>query len=261
VVINVDDPWGQKFVKKTTAKRVIGYTCRGTDSVVDQMLQAHSIESTLRGVRFQVNSLWGHAEIQTRLLGSFQVYNVLAVLGALLALGVSWQKAVQSLHDMGDVPGRMNIFGGGNRPYIIVDYAHTEEALALALQSMRPWVKGKLWCVMGCGGNRDQSKRRLMGQVAEQYSDQLVLTDDNPRDENPAAIIDDIKSGLLCPWAAIVEHDRASAIQIAISQADPSDMILIAGKGHETTAIFGDKEIPYSDLKQVRRSLEVGYAT
>jgi UDP-N-acetylmuramoyl-L-alanyl-D-glutamate--2,6-diaminopimelate ligase len=139
----------------------------------------------------------------------------------------------------------------------VIDYAHTPDALEKALTSLREHTHGKLWCVFGCGGNRDTDKRHLMGEIAERYSDQIIITDDNPRFENPDKIIDDITQGLLCPWAAEVEQDRQTAIAHAIDCAEAGDVILIAGKGHETYQQIMDEKIPFNDLEQATIHLKL----
>ncbi len=256
-VLNLDDVWGQQFASCTTAQQVIGTTCQEEKPHVQYFLQAHSIESSAEGLRFHVHSPWGDVIVTSPLLGRFQVNNLLTVLGALLGLGVPLQDAAAVLSKLPTVPGRMqSLRGDASKPQVIIDYAHTEDALRAVLQSVKAWCQGRIWCVFGCGGNRDIAKRQAMGQVAEQFSDHVILTDDNPRDESPQAIIASIKAGLVCPWAATVEHDRDKAIGDAIEQAHHHDVIVIAGKGHEQYIVrSGGMKEAHSDFASVQQRL------
>jgi UDP-N-acetylmuramoyl-L-alanyl-D-glutamate--2,6-diaminopimelate ligase len=150
----------------------------------------------------------------------------------------------------------MERFGGGNKPLVVVDYAHTPDALKHVLQALRPHCKGSLWCVFGCGGDRDRGKRSIMGDMAEQYADKVVLTDDNPRNENPDQIINEIVSGIRNTDDIHIERDRARAIGYAIGQASSDDIVLIAGKGHEEYQLVKDRRIPFSDRKLVSQLLQ-----
>ncbi len=151
----------------------------------------------------------------------------------------------------------MQRFGSDSQPTIVVDYSHTPDALQKALQALREHCQGKLWCVFGCGGDRDAGKRALMGEVAEKYSDKVIISNDNPRTESPEQIVADISLGLQEPQQVIVELDRAKAIAKAVQSAQRDDIVLIAGKGHETEQIVGDKVLPFSDSKQVQQQLEL----
>jgi UDP-N-acetylmuramoyl-L-alanyl-D-glutamate--2,6-diaminopimelate ligase len=145
----------------------------------------------------------------------------------------------------------MERFGGGRQPLVVVDYAHTPDALEQALQALRAHCHGKLWCIFGCGGERDTGKRPLMGAAAEQYADRVVVTDDNPRGEDPIQIVADIMNGMGNPDAAYLRRDRTQAIAFAIEQSGPGDVILVAGKGHEDYQQIGARRIPYSDRRTV----------
>ncbi len=165
------------------------------------------------------------------------------------------EEAIDRLERLETVPGRMQRFGGGAQPLVVVDYAHTPDALAKTLTSLRAHGAGKLLCVFGCGGNRDVGKRGQMGRLAEALADVVVLTDDNPRNESSAAILADILEGMEAPRQAQVIPDRAQAIATAIEMSDSGDTVLIAGKGHEAWQLVGDQRLPFSDVAQVRQVL------
>jgi UDP-N-acetylmuramoyl-L-alanyl-D-glutamate--2,6-diaminopimelate ligase len=164
--------------------------------------------------------------------------------------------ALARLANLRAVPGRMERFGGaGARPLVIVDYAHTPDALKQVLQTLRPHCAGRLWCVFGCGGDRDRGKRPLMGAMAERYADRVVVTSDNPRHEDPLAIIDQILVGIARADAVDRVPDRADALRQAIAGAQTGDIVLVAGKGHEDYQQVGDERLPFSDREQVSRLL------
>jgi UDP-N-acetylmuramoyl-L-alanyl-D-glutamate--2,6-diaminopimelate ligase len=211
-----------------------------------------------QGLRMQVASPWGEGEVRAPLLGRFNAANVLAVFSVLLSLGWSFDRAREAMAALPQVPGRMERFGGGDRPVAIVDYAHTPDALRHVLGALREHCRGTLWCVFGCGGDRDRGKRPLMGGAAEQLADRVVVTDDNPRNEDPDAIVADILAGMESPQAAMLERDRASAIRLALTQARPGDMVLVAGKGHEDYQLVGDRRLAFSDRALVRQLLQEG---
>ena len=161
-------------------------------------------------------------------------------------------EAVQKLEDIHTVPGRMEYFRGAyGQPLVVVDYAHSPDALKQVLGTLREHCQGQLWCVFGCGGDRDRSKRPLMGGIAEQYADHVVITDDNPRFENAGQIIADILDGVNLPDAVTVMHDRGEAIAHAIRHAAAGDIVLVAGKGHEEYQLVGDQKLSFSDRSQV----------
>jgi UDP-N-acetylmuramoyl-L-alanyl-D-glutamate--2,6-diaminopimelate ligase len=184
------------------------------------------------------------------LLGDFNADNVLTVLAVLLSWDVDLPTASVALADASAPPGRMELFGGG--PQALVDFAHTPDALAQALTAARAHCRGRLWIVFGCGGDRDPGKRPLMGDIAARLADEVVLTDDNPRGENPQTIIGDIRSGIASPRALVIEHDRAQAIRVTLARAAPEDLVLIAGKGHEDYQIYGRERRAFSDQSIVR---------
>jgi len=207
----------------------------------------------MAGMYLEVSTPWGSGELQTALLGRFNASNLLAALACLCVAGLPFEEALQRLAETRTVPGRMERFDcGAAHPLAVVDYAHTPGALEGVLQSLRTHCRGRLWCVFGAGGDRDRGKRPLMGAIAERHADVVVLTDDNPRSEDPAGIIADIRSGMKRPEAARLEHDRGSAIAAALQDADPDDIVLIAGKGHEAVQIIGARALPFSDREHVQ---------
>jgi len=199
------------------------------------------------------------ASLRSPLLGRFNASNLLAALGVLLGAGIELPEAVARLERVSAVAGRMEQFGGGaEQPVVVVDYAHTPDALEQALHALREHAEGKLLCVFGCGGDRDRSKRPRMGKVARQLADIVVLTDDNPRSENPDQIIGEIQQGMDNKQNVFVERDRRSAIRRAIQQAGPEDIVLVAGKGHEDFQEIAGQRMPFSDIDVVKNLLDGG---
>ncbi len=252
-VLNLDDAVGEGWYHELQGQmECIGY---GFGAMAQQIpgavLRGSDLQLTPVGLSFTVTSPWGEAHLVTALLGQFNAANLLAALGALLAGGMSFDVAVQRLKQVHTVPGRMERFGAVQQPTVVVDYAHTPDALEQVLQALRAHCAGTLWCVFGCGGARDRAKRPLMGQLAEALADQVVLTDDNPRNENPWDIIEDIQRGMKEPDAAYVMRDRAAAIRHAIGMAEPGDIVLVAGKGHETEQLIAGRAFPFSDRDEV----------
>ena len=256
-VINLDDDYGQQFLSllpKTL--KIYGYTITNKNSAVPT-ISATDIKMTAKGFSAHIKTPWGEGVLRSHLLGRFNLSNLLAVLTTLNLLKVPFAKTLDYVSALKTVPGRMQVFGGGKLPTVVVDYAHTPDALEKALTALREHCQGKLWCVFGCGGDRDRGKRPLMAQVAERFSDHVIVTDDNPRQEEPQRIIEDIVKGLLCPWAAEIVQDRATAIAHVIHSAQAGDVVLIAGKGHENYQIIGTEKLPFSDSEQVQTQLEL----
>jgi UDP-N-acetylmuramoyl-L-alanyl-D-glutamate--2,6-diaminopimelate ligase len=188
--------------------------------------------------------------LRTRLVGDFNVANLLGVIGAMRAMGVPLEQSIEACGKLAPVPGRMDCVGGPGQPLVAVDYAHTPDALEQALLALRPLARergGQLWCVFGCGGDRDVAKRPLMGRLAQQHADQVVLTSDNPRSEDPMSIIQAIRAGLDGKERLTVEQDRGRAIAHALTHARVDDVVLIAGKGHEEYQETAGVRQPFSD--------------
>lgn len=225
-------------------------------------LRASRIASGLRGQRVTLEGSWGQGEFSTELLGRFNVSNLLAVLAVLLLREYSLERALRALKRIDGVPGRMERFGTSEQPLVVVDYAHTPDALAQVLGVLREHGPERLICLFGCGGERDRGKRPQMGALAERLSDRVILTDDNPRGEDGGAIIDDILAGMQEPERVTVQRNRGRAIRYGIGMAGPGDILLVAGKGHETTQKVGDLVLPFSDRAQVVQVLNErgGYA-
>jgi UDP-N-acetylmuramoyl-L-alanyl-D-glutamate--2,6-diaminopimelate ligase len=190
------------------------------------------------------------------LVGDFNVANTLTALGVGLGLGLDIYGMVEALKDFSGVPGRMEVVDCGQPFAVLVDYAHTPDSVENVLRTARAVAKGRLLAVLGCGGDRDRGKRPLMGRAAETLADVVVITSDNPRSEDPEAIISDILAGLKSPGEAVVQPDRKAAIQYAIRSALPGDVVMILGKGHETGQEFADRVIPFDDRQVAREILE-----
>lgn len=218
---------------------------------------ASDVRTGFDGLRFVLHTPQGSAGVATRLLGRFNVSNLLGVAACLHALDWPLDRIIQALTASGSVPGRMNRYGGGDRPLVVVDYAHTPDALEQALRTLRDHVQGRLLCVFGCGGERDAGKRSQMGAVAEAGADCIIVTDDNPRGEDGDAIVAGILAGLARPDDALVERDRARAIRLAVAQAQAGDIVLIAGKGHEPYQEIAGRKRPFDDSAHARAALEV----
>jgi UDP-N-acetylmuramoyl-L-alanyl-D-glutamate--2,6-diaminopimelate ligase len=224
-------------------------------------LIATQIRSTAGGTAFHLESDWGKADLEVATLGEFNVLNLLAVLGALLASDVPFGAALSQLARIEPVPGRMQRLGGrlaSDEPLVVIDYAHTPDALEKTLAALRPAAalrKGKLICVFGCGGDRDAGKRPQMGAIAERLADQVVLTSDNPRTEAPASIIDQIAAGMQHADRVRRIEDRASAILQAVRTAVREDVVVLAGKGHEATQEIMGRKRTFSDLDHARLAL------
>jgi UDP-N-acetylmuramoyl-L-alanyl-D-glutamate--2,6-diaminopimelate ligase len=206
------------------------------------------------GLALRIATPAGEIELRSPLIGRFNAYNLLAVLTTLLALGVKLEDAAARLSRAQAPSGRVERFGGlKGLPLVVVDYAHTPDALEKILLALREHVRGKLWCVFGCGGDRDRGKRPVMGEIAERLADVVVLTDDNPRHESGEVIVSDIIGGMRA--SPRVNRDRRAAIEEAINAAGENDIVLIAGKGHEDYQQIGDERLPYSDRATVREIL------
>jgi UDP-N-acetylmuramoyl-L-alanyl-D-glutamate--2,6-diaminopimelate ligase len=194
-------------------------------------------------------------ELQTCLVGKVNIPNILLLVTTLLSLSTSLEDIQLIVSKLQPAPGRMELYTQQARPKVVVDYAHTPDALVKALLSVREHCEGELWCVFGCGGDRDRAKRPVMGAAADKYADRVIITNDNPRSEDPHAIAQEIVAGI--KGNALVVLDRLEAIATAIDQAKPSDWVLVAGKGHEITQQIGDQCLDFSDRLKVSEILGV----
>nr|WP_058835530.1 UDP-N-acetylmuramoyl-L-alanyl-D-glutamate--2,6-diaminopimelate ligase [Luteimonas abyssi] len=251
-VINLDDAQGRRLLAALDGPRPVGVSARGETAAV-----VHADGVTLDGAGIGFRLRLGdvvHA-VRSPLLGRFNVDNLLLVAGVLHALGEAPATIADVLSRLQPVAGRMNRLGGRGQPTVVVDYAHTPDALEQALSSLRDHVRGRLVCVFGCGGERDRGKRPQMAAIAERLADAVIVTDDNPRREDGDAVVADILAGLSSPSAATVERDRARAIARAIGEAGPGDIVLIAGKGHEPYQEVNGVRHPFDDSVIAARAL------
>jgi UDP-N-acetylmuramoyl-L-alanyl-D-glutamate--2,6-diaminopimelate ligase len=257
-VINIDDPFGAQLAAATSQVPLI-VTARNPASLVPagaRYVRALRVRPDPGGLLIEVDSSWGAAELPVRLVGEFNADNALTVLAVLLAWEIPLKDAVRALSRSRAASGRMEMFGGrGRTPLAIVDYAHTPDALANALNAARLHCRGALRVVFGCGGDRDAGKRPLMGRIAAEFADDVILTDDNPRGEDPARIVADILAGVGTATPHVVEHDRALAIRLALERSGADDVVLIAGKGHEGYQIKGEERRAFQDQAVVSREL------
>lgn len=244
-VLNADDP----FAATLAANLPSGCELTRTSSRgADVELTARILRSGLEGLDLDIGGKHGRARLQSALIGDFNAENLVLALGALLAQGMPLRSACAALAEAKPAPGRMEVLGGPpGRPWVVVDYAHTPDALQRVLGTLESVTAGELWCVFGCGGDRDRGKRPLMGAAAAELADRIVLTDDNPRTEDPEAIVRDIRSGMHDHPQVTVLHDRRAAMRHAIERAKPGDVVLVAGKGHEPEQIVGTETRPFSD--------------
>jgi UDP-N-acetylmuramyl-tripeptide synthetase len=257
-VVNVDDAQGALLAQKLRGKPLDLWTYSTSGTA---RLHATHIVNDGDGLQFTLTEGEEEHRVRTRLIGDYNVANLLAVIGGLRALAVPLADAVAVCAGLTSVPGRMQRVVFDNKtelPEVVVDYAHTPDALEKALHALKPWAaqrQGQLWCVFGCGGNRDASKRPLMGSVAQQHAHHIVLTSDNPRDESPTAILADIASGLSLRHLVMQIEDRAQAIAYAVAQSKTQDVVLIAGKGHEDTQEIQGRKLPFSDSRHAQLAL------
>ncbi|MEX1080568.1 MAG: UDP-N-acetylmuramoyl-L-alanyl-D-glutamate--2,6-diaminopimelate ligase [Halofilum sp. (in: g-proteobacteria)] len=252
-VLNTADAFGQRLARALPASvRRVTYGAAGADLT----LGALRCEAT--GLSFELRAGGGAHAVRVPLFGPFNADNLLAAAGALLAVGLAPSEIAHRMQRVGPVPGRMELFHAPGRAGVVVDYAHNAGALTAALAALRPHATGRLWCIFGAGGDRDRGKRPLMGAAAAAGADHVIVTDDNPRSEDPAAIVREILAGMPAPEAVEVEHDRGHALRRALTLAAPDDLILLAGKGHETMQLRGDEILHFSDRDAARAALGFG---
>jgi UDP-N-acetylmuramoyl-L-alanyl-D-glutamate--2,6-diaminopimelate ligase len=257
-VINVRDAFGRDLAERvdTAIEKIVFTTAndvwaeRGTG-----WIRVPELRASPQGLTVHLESSWGAGTLRSRLVGEFNAENLLAALGVLLGWNVPLQKALVALAHCVPPPGRMEAFGGGQQPLVLVDYAHSPDSLAKVLDAARAHTRGRLFCVFGCGGDRDPGKRPLMGGIVEAAADLVIVTHDNPRTENPASIIEQVLAGMRDPGAAQVVPDRAEAIRHAIDEASAGDVVVVAGKGHEDYQIVGSETLKFSDREAVLASL------
>jgi UDP-N-acetylmuramoyl-L-alanyl-D-glutamate--2,6-diaminopimelate ligase len=256
-VLNIDDAKGAALAE-SLAQEAPGLALWTTSALRPARLQAQNTTQTAIGLRFDVVENGHSLPLQSQVIGGYNVNNLLGVLATLRALGVDLGEAVAVCEKLRPVPGRLECMGGVNAPLVVVDYAHTPDALAQTLDALRPVATqrgGQLWCVFGCGGDRDAAKRPLMGAIAAAKADQIVITSDNPRSEKPVTIVSHILAGLAGYPQPQVQVDRSAAIASAVARAARADVILLAGKGHEATQEISGVKTPFSDREHALRAL------
>ncbi|HWE26027.1 MAG TPA: UDP-N-acetylmuramoyl-L-alanyl-D-glutamate--2,6-diaminopimelate ligase [Myxococcales bacterium] len=263
-VLNLDDPRGAELAREIRGS--IGFTVRGVKGAA---LEARSIESDLAGLRFELRGRFGEATIESPLIGAHNAENLLAALGLLLGLGLPLDQLARATTQARGAPGRLERVPDPGGRVVLVDYAHTDDALARVLDAVRAAAKARVICVFGCGGDRDRGKRPLMGQAAARRADLVVATSDNPRTEDPLSILAEIEPGLAKHKRKMgisdaragrdgycIIPDRAQAIELALRSARSGDAVVIAGKGHEDYQIVGSEKRPFDDRVEARRALE-----
>lgn len=256
-IINADDAIGREWL--TRLPHAVAVSMQPTLPLAwdGRFLCVTEVAYHPQGARIAFRSSWGDGQIDSPLMGAFNVSNLTLALATLLALDYPLADLLRSAAHLQPVCGRMEVFSAPGRPTVLVDYAHTPDALEKALEAARLHCHGQLWCVFGCGGDRDRGKRPLMGALAEQLADRVVITDDNPRTEDPQAIVADILAGLVAPGVVQVIAGRAEAVTAAVMNAAPNDVVLLAGKGHEDYQIVGQRKLDYSDRETAARLLGV----
>lgn len=258
LVINADDAFGKTWIKElANYKPVYAYSCyekNDDTSAYSAMpvsgIYAKNIQLSLQGISAEVRSPFGQGNLSLPLIGQFNLSNVLAVLTVLCVYGIDFKDALKRLSKLTPVPGRMQTLSQSGMPLVVVDYSHTPDSLEKALQSLRPHVNGKLICVFGCGGDRDAGKRPLMAKIAEDNADKIIVTNDNPRHEQPEEIARQIINGFTSKDRFSVELDRSKAIGNSIQWASENDCILIAGKGAEHYQQIGDEKAYFDDVEE-----------
>lgn len=249
-IINVDDSFGRKLAARLRGPEVFTLGRQGADlSWMDLALGAS-------GLKARLATPWGAANLELPLFGEFALANAAAAIGALAAAGLPLADLADQARHLAPVPGRMEFFRESGRPTVAVDYAHTPDALQKALAALAPHCRGRLICVVGCGGDRDEGKRPAMGRIAAQGADLVWLTSDNPRWEDPRRILAQMRAGMGESAEVREEIDRRTAVATAIAEARPQDLVLIAGKGHESHQEVGGRRFPLSDRQLVRRALQ-----
>lgn len=254
-VVNLDDPFGVQLASRTTATKVLGYTLNDACPELQGTIHAEGLVETPFGLRFTLAAPNGRARVETRLIGRYNVSNLLAVAAVLIDAGLTPREVATRFAELTPPAGRLEKLGGENEPLVVVDYAHTPDALENVLRALRPLAAARgarLVVVFGCGGDRDSGKRALMGEVAKRLADHVVLTSDNPRSEDPGQILRDIACG--APEAEIIV-DRSVAIRRVIGTAHATDVVLLAGKGHEPYQEIAGARAAFSDIAEARAAL------
>ncbi len=255
-IVSVDTEFGRELASRLGDRAITVSLAASIDGEPQAAVEAFAVAEGAAGSRVRIRSVYGEASFLLPMPGGYNVSNAALVIACLCARGVTLDAACAALAGIDTPPGRMQrVAGPGDSPGVFVDYAHSPDALGVVLDALREHTDGRLWCVFGCGGDRDRGKRPLMGRIAEARADRLVVTSDNPRSEPPAAILDDIVAGLTQPASATVIEARGEAIGWAIANAAAGDVILIAGKGHEDYQLVGGNRLEFSDVEAAASSL------
>ncbi len=256
-IVNLDSEYGEQLAARC-GQEVITVSTNFTRVANGRpYVFVRSVVANQDGSDVSFTSSWGDGKFELHMPGDFNVANAMLVLALMLNNGIELARACDVMAQLSAPPGRMQRVAGEG-PAAYVDYAHTPHALEVALRALRPHTHGKLWCVFGCGGDRDTGKRPQMGKAAEHFADQVVLTSDNPRSEDPQSIIEDIVAGFTRPERATIVEDRAAAIAWALQQAADNDVVLVAGKGHEDYQEIGAEQRPFSDYAVAAAALRKG---
>ena len=260
-VINLDDEYGRRLAAELadTDIKLFGYTLGEHELKRGYLVKCYNISSTIQGICAAIHTPWGKAEIKSSaLIGDFNLANTIAAIICAKISGMEFARILESVKYLTPAPGRMQFINqSAHTPKVVIDYAHTPDALLQVLKNLNQHCIGKLWCIFGCGGSRDRGKRPKMLQAALMYSDRIIITQDNSREEDPKSIVWDILWGTQLNAKITIELDRAKAINYAIAEAGLADIICIAGKGHEQFQIIGNKTVAFSDEKIARRALAV----
>lgn len=257
-VVNIDDSYGPQLIDSLPpGLKIVVFSVKQDLSKLNKkdvsFVCCNEIKTSNLNSIISIDSSWGQVIIQTSLLGAFNVENILAAFGTLCVSGFNIERIAKTLSEFSGVPGRMEFFYAEDKPLLVIDYAHTPDALEKALIALRPYCSGKLYCIFGCGGDRDEGKRSQMGASSERLSDYIVLTNDNPRTEAPEKIVENILEGIQNKSTVTIKYDRSDAIINTFLNANVNDVILIAGKGHEMTQQIGELLLPFSDRELARR--------
>jgi UDP-N-acetylmuramoyl-L-alanyl-D-glutamate--2,6-diaminopimelate ligase len=259
-VVNLDDPYSPDIVAAIRPEvGILGYALSGIDKTPAgvTLVAARSVSIDRSGISMTVDAAGAEVRVCSRLLGRYNASNLLAALAALIGIGVPARGAADALAAVAPVPGRMQLAGASaSEPFVIVDYAHSPDALRAALESLREITAGRIICVFGCGGERDRGKRPMMGAIAAQLADRIILTNDNPRREDPKAILEEILQGIPAGTETLVIPDRPTAIHEAVRLARTADAVLLAGKGHESHQDLGDRVVAMNDCDLADAALQ-----
>ena len=248
-IVNIDDPFGTVLVDGLAdSVQEVTYSVNNTDADI------HCVSLAFSNIGFEASleTPWGSFDVKSNLLGEFNVSNLLCVAGVMGCLGFSVEEMQKGISVLKNVKGRMDLIDGGSIADVVIDYAHTPDALEKAIKALMLHCKQDIWCVMGCGGDRDKGKRRLMGEVSTRLAQHTIVTDDNPRFEDPMIIINEIESGAVFGAKITIEPERKLAISFALDHANENDIVLIAGKGHEDYQEIQGSRHPYSDYDVVK---------